>query len=153
MLRALHIVALAVWAGAALAYPVRLTIARRQGAEAELRARRRFHVMLAIESVAFVVLLATGVLLMRFHGWGVGYPRWLALKLGLVAFLLVPLEGIHAYAAHVFLARGLRGTAAAPHPRELERGVSMQGMVWALAVPLLGLAVPLVLWLSLARPF
>jgi len=26
-------------------------------------------------------------------------------------------------------------------------------MVWALAVPLLGLALPFLLWLSLARPF
>ncbi len=99
-----------------------------------------------------MVLLATGVLLMRMHGWGVGYPRWLALKVGLGAFLLVPLEGIHAYAAHVFLARGLRGPAP-PFSRDLERGTSMQGMIWALALPLLALALPLILWLSLARPF
>jgi len=90
---------------------------------------------------------------MRLRGWGLGYPGWLALKLGLVAFLFVPLEGIHAYAVFVFLVRGLRGTAAPPFSRELERGASMQGMVWALAVPLLGLAFPLVLWLSFARPF
>ncbi len=90
---------------------------------------------------------------MRFRGWGIGYPGWLALKIGLVAFLFVPLEGIHAYAVCVFLARGLRGTAAPPFARELERGASMQEMVWALSVPLLGLALPLVLWLSLARPF
>jgi hypothetical protein len=126
--------------------------ARQRGLEAELHARRRFHGLLGLESIAFVALLATGVLLMRTHGWGVGYPRWLALKLGLVAFLLVPLEGIHAYAVHVFLARGLRAPTQ-PFTRDLERGTSMQGMVWALAVPLLSLALPLILWLSLARPF
>ncbi len=87
------------------------------------------------------------------RGWRIGYPGWLALKLGLVAFVFVPLEGIHAYAAHVFLARGLRGPVAPSLSRELERGASMQGMVWALAVPLFGLALPLVLWLSIARPF
>lgn len=141
-----------MWAGAALAYPVRVRTARRQGAEAELESRRRFHGLLALESLAFAVLLATGVLLMRMHGWGLGYPRWLALKVGLVAFLLVPLEGIHAYAAHVFLARGLRSPTP-PFSRDLERGTSMQRMIWALALPLLALALPLILWLSLARPF
>jgi len=127
--------------------------ARRRGAEAELHARRRFHWLLTLEGAAFALLLSTGLLAMRFRGWGIGYPGWLALKSGLVAFLFVPLEGIHAYAAFVFLARGLRVTPAPPFSRELERGASMQGMVWALAVPLLGLALPLVLWLSLARPF
>ena len=95
----------------------------------------------------------TGLGLMRMHGWGIGYPRWLALKLGLVAFLLVPLEVIYLSAARVFLAPGLRRTDAPPFSRELERGVSMQEMVWALAVPLLGIALPLMFWLSLAQPF
>jgi hypothetical protein len=145
--------ALAVWAGAALAYPVLVLRARREGPDAELRARRRVHWLLAVETGAFLALVATGLGAMRVHGWGIGYPRWLALKLGLVAFLLVPLEAIYACAARVFLVRGLRRTEVAPFTRELERGVSMQEMVWALAVPLLGLALPLLLWLSLARPF
>jgi hypothetical protein len=29
----------------------------------------------------------------------------------------------------------------------------MQGMVWAIALPLLGLALPVVVWLSVGRPF
>ena len=127
--------------------------ARRRGEEAELVARRRHHRLLAVEAAAFVAVLLTGLAAMRLHGWGVGYPGWLALKLGLVAFLLAPLEAIHAWAAWRFLSRGLAGTPAPPFSRELERGVSMQGMVWALALPLLGVAVPLVVWLSLARPF
>lgn len=114
--------------------------------------RRRVHWLLAVETGAFLAVVASGFGAMRMHGWGIGYPRWLALKLGLVAFLLVPLEAIYAYAARGFLARGLRPEAP-PFPRDLERGVSMQEMVWALVVPLLGLALPLLLWLSLAQPF
>ena len=145
--------ALALWAGAALAYPALVLRARREGPDAELRARRRVHWLLAVETGAFLALLASGLGAMKIHGWGIGYPRWLALKLGLVAFLLVPLEAIYAYAARGFLARGLRRPETPPFSRELERGVSMQEMVWALAVPLLGLALPFLLWLSLSRPF
>ena len=145
--------ALALWAGAALAYPFLVLRARRAGPEAELLVRRRVHWLLAAETGAFLALVASGLGAMRMHGWGIDYPRWLALKLGLVAFLLVPLEAIYAYAARTFLARGLRRGGAAPFNRELERGVSMQEMVWALAVPLVGLALPLLLWLSLAQPF
>ena len=145
--------ALALWTGAALAYPALVLHARREGQLAELVARRRLHWLLAVETGAFLLLVVSGFGAMRMHGWGIGYPRWLALKLGLTAFLLVPLEVIYAYAARGFLARGLRRTEAPPFTRELERGVSMQEMVWALAVPLVGLALPLLIWLSLAHPF
>jgi hypothetical protein len=37
--------------------------------------------------------------------------------------------------------------------KRLGRGLSMDEMLRALALPLLGVAVPLMLWLSLARPF
>ena len=145
--------ALALWVAVALAYPILLARARRRGPEAVLEARRRFHRLLAVEGGAFLALLLTGLLAMRLHGWGIGYPRWLGLKLGLVAFLLIPLEAIHAYAAHAFIARGLRLPETEASLRELERGASMQEMVWALTVPLGGIALPLLLWLSFARPF
>ena len=87
---------------------------------------------------------------MRSHGWTLAYPRWLALKIGIVAFLFVPLEAFLAYVGAFWIRPGL---SAAPPSRTLERGASMQGMVWAIAVPLAGLALPLVVWLSLARPF
>jgi len=78
---------------------------------------------------------------------------WLHLKLGLVAFLVVPLEGMHAYVCHVWIARGLRSTAAPPFAKDLARGLGMQEMIHALEVPLLGTGVPLLTWLSLAKPF
>jgi len=89
----------------------------------------------------------------RLHGWGLGHARWLALKLGLVAFLVVPLEAFHAYVCHVWLARALRGASAAAFTRDLERGIGVDEMVRAIAAPLLGLALPVILWLSTAKPF
>lgn len=86
-------------------------------------------------------------------GWGVGHARWLGVKLGLVAFLVAPLEAFHAYASHVWIARGLRQTAAPPFSKDLLRGVGMEEMVRTLGIPLLGIGVPLLLWLSLAKPF
>jgi hypothetical protein len=87
---------------------------------------------------------------MRSHGWSLAYPRWLALKIGIVAFLFVPLEAFLAYVAAFWIRPGLADGASS---RQLERGASMQAMVWTIALPLGVLALPLVLWLSLARPF
>lgn len=81
------------------------------------------------------------------------HAAWFHLKLGLVAFLLLPLEGMHAWAWHAWVEPELRRTAAPPFPQRLSRGLGMQGMVRALELPLLGAALPLLAWLSLARPF
>jgi len=115
-----------------------------------LAARRRFQPLIAIQFVSFVLVLLTGYFQMRSHGWSLAYPRWLALKIGIVVFLFVPLEAFLAYVAAFWVGPGL---AAGPASRQLERGASMQGMVWAIALPLGALALPVVLWLSLARPF
>lgn len=123
------------------------------GAPAELAARRRLSRVLEIEHGAFVVALATGGLLMAHRGWGLGHARWLALKLGIVVFLVVPLEAMHGYIAHVWIVRGLRQTAAPPFAKDLERGLGIEEMLRALAVPLLGLGLPLIVWLSLTKPF
>jgi hypothetical protein len=105
------------------------------------------------EHAALGVLLLSGLALLWHHGWGLGHARWLGLKVGLVAFLVVPLEGFHAYVCHGRLRRGLRQTEAPPLSRELDRAIGMDDMVRVLAVPLLGLGLPLILWLSLAKPF
>ena len=90
---------------------------------------------------------------MSHRGWGLSHARWLALKLGLVVFLVVPMEAMHGYIAHVWIARGLRQTAAPHYAKDLERGLGIEEMLRALAVPLLGVGLPLILWLSLAKPF
>jgi hypothetical protein len=119
----------------------------------ELRARQRLQPRLAAEHAAFVLLLVTGILLMREHGWALTRARWLTLKLGLVAFLVVPFEAMHAFVVHGFIARGLRKTPQPPLARDLVRGIGVEEMLRTLAIPLLGLGVPLILWLSLAQPF
>jgi hypothetical protein len=124
-----------------------------RGEAAELAARRRARGLAALSAAAFALALLSGGALMRLHGWSLGWPRWLALKVGLVLFLFLPLEGFLAYVAAFWSRPGLARTAAPPFARELERAASMQQMVWAVAAPLLALALPLVLWLSLARPF
>jgi hypothetical protein len=60
---------------------------------------------------------------------------------------------MHAWVCHVWIARGLRATAAPPYAKDLERGIGMDDMIRALAVPLFGLGLPLILWLSLQHPF
>ena len=108
-----------------------------------------------MEHAALALALLTGLTLMALHGWRLGYPRWLGLKLGLVAFVVVPLEGMHAWVSHVWIARALPAQPPAPAPlsRDLERGIGMEDMLRTLGALLLGAALPLIAWLSLRRPF
>jgi hypothetical protein len=143
-----------VWLAAVVSSQARLGRARRRGIAHELDLRRRLHGALAVEHAALAAALLTGFALMALHGWRPGYPRWLSIKLGLVAFLLLPLEGMHAWVNHVWIARALPSQPPPPAPlsRELDRWIGMDDMVRTLAALLLGLALPLIVWLSVARP-
>ena len=122
------------------------------GQALSLRGRRPSRTFFAVQHVAFAAALLTGAVLVSAHGWRLGHPRWLSLKVGLIAFLVVPLEGFHAFVCHVWLpaARGLSGAAGA---RRRERGQGMEDMIRTLALVLLSAAIPLVVWLSLKKPF
>lgn len=102
-----------------------------------------------VQHVLFAVVLVSGGALLAASPSSVQHARWLHAKVGLTAFLLVPLEAFHAYVNHVWIARALRDGSA----RLLERGIGLDDMVRSLAIPLLGVAVPLLFWLSLRRPF
>jgi hypothetical protein len=88
---------------------------------------------------------------MQALGLRLGQREWLDLKLGLVAFLVLPLEGMHAWVNHTWIARGVREPPA--FARDLERGVAMDDMLRTLSAVLLGVGVPLLVWLSVRRPF
>lgn len=128
--------------------------ARRSGRpEDELRARRHVRGLVTLEHAALAAALGSGLILLDVLGLALGRYRWLDLKLGLVAFLLLPLEGMHAWVNHVWIARGLRQTTAPPFSRDLARGIGMDDMVRTLSAVLLGAAVPLLVWLSVREPF
>lgn len=109
--------------------------------------------VVAAEHALLALALAAGVALMAARGWTAGHARWLGLKIGLVVFLLIPMEGMHAYVCHRWIVRGLRETSGPPFSKDLARGIGMEDMLRALAIPLLGLAVPLLVWLSVFKPF
>ena len=143
-----------MWLAALVSSQARLLRARRQGIARELELRRALHGALAVEHAALLAALLSGFALMALHGWRLGYPRWLSIKLGLVLFLLLPLEAMHAWVNHVWIARALPAQPPPPAPlsRELDRWIGMDDMVRTLAALLLGLALPLIVWLSVARP-
>lgn len=119
----------------------------------ELAARRRLQVVFAVKTAALVIALVSGFLLLQASAPGVGRSRWLLLKLGLVLFLVVPLEAMHAFIVHVWIARGLAETPAPPFSQRLLRGLGVEEMIRTLEVPLFGIGLPLLLWLSFRRPF
>ena len=135
-----------LWLATALAGQA-VWITRRSRGEGA--SRERLLRLSGIQHVLFGLVLATGAALLAAASPAEWHARWLHLKLGLTAFLLLPLEGFHAYVNHVWIARALREGSA----RLLERGTGLDDMVRALAIPLLGVAVPLLIWLSLRRPF
>lgn len=140
--------------GAALVGQVVLLRARAGGGPGrELSARRGLQPLLAAEHAALALALAAGLALLELRGWGSGRARWLGLKLGITLFLVVPLEAMHAWVCHVWIARGLRQTPAPPFSKDLARAAGMDGMIRAIAVPLLGVGVPLLVWLSVRKPF
>jgi len=138
---------------AALAAQGILLAARGRGEAGQLAARRRLRPVVLVEHGAFVLALAAGLALLWHRHWGLGHARWLAVKIGLTVFLLVPLEAMHAWIAHVWIARGLGQTPAPPLAKDLVRGIGMDDMLRALAAPLLLVALPLLVWLSLRKPW
>ena len=60
---------------------------------------------------------------------------------------------MHAWIAHAWIARGLRQTSSPPFAKDLVRGIGMDEMLRALAAPLLLAGVPLLVWLSLRKPW
>jgi hypothetical protein len=141
------------WAAALLFSQARLLAARGRGPDEELSTRRSLRRLIEAEHAFLLLALATGLALMVGRGWAPRHARWFGLKLGLVVFLLVPMEAMHAYVSHSWIARGLRETEAPPFSKDLARGIGMEDMLRALAIPLLGLAVPLLVWLSVFKPF
>jgi hypothetical protein len=153
LLQAVHVAGLIVWLAAALLGQGALLVARRGGEAVQLRARRRLQPLLLLEHAAFVIALAAGVGLLVQRHWGLGHARWLAVKIGLTLFLLVPLEAMHAWIAHGWIAPGLRQTDAPPFSTDLLRGIAKDDMRRALAAPLLAARLPLLTWLSLRKPW
>ena len=108
---------------------------------------------LFFEQAAFALLLFSGLLLMQSHGWSVNRARWLGVKLGLVVFLLLPLEGMHAYIAHAWIARGLGASRGGAFAKALVRGLGVEEMIRTRELVLVLPAVALLVWLSVAKPF
>ena len=113
---------------------------------------RRARPWLALRHAALCVSLLAGMALLLGLDGATSRAAWLHLKIGLVVFLLLPLEGMHAWVSHVWIAQGLRATSTPPFAKDLVRGLGMEEMIRALEVPLLGIGLPLLAWLSLAKP-
>ena len=105
----------------------------------------RLRTLFTTEHASLLIALVSGLLLTRALGWPLGHARWFGAKLGLVVFLLIPLEGMHAFASHALILGG--------SDRRRERGFSVEEMVRTLEGVVLVPALLLMTWLSIARPF
>lgn len=150
----MHLLALGCWAAAAAAAFVLRLRARRLGETEQALARHRAAMRpLLVEQAAFALLLLSGLLLMQSYGWSPTRARWLGVKLGLVVFLLVPLQGMHGWIAHAWIAPGLRGSSGGAFAKTLVRGLGIEEMIRTLELVLMAPAVALLVWLSVRKPF
>jgi hypothetical protein len=153
LLLALHLAALAAWVGAGVAASLSRLRARRHGDTERALARHRSAMRpLLLEQSAFALLLLSGVALMQLYGWSLTHGRWLGVKVGLVTFLPLPLEGMHAWIAHAWIGPGLRESRDGALAQSLVRGLGVEEMIRALELLLLTPGVPLLVWLSVAKP-
>jgi hypothetical protein len=148
----LHLGSLLVWVVSALAYLSRVLRGRGNPA-AFLEGLRKAPTLLHWRLVSLGVAVVSGTLAMDRLGWSPAWPRWFGVKLGLVLFLIVPLEAFQAWVGLAWLGPGLEETKEPPFSRRLQRALSMQDMLFALSALLLGIAVPGLVWLSFKRPF
>jgi hypothetical protein len=147
-----HVLALAGWLLSALVGHWKWRIAHTTPEPAlALQRHRALCPWQRAEHATLLLALVLGGALMLLRGWGIGHARWFGAKLGLVAFLIVPLEALHAWICHGWIEPGLAQTAAPPYTRTLERGLGMDEMLRSLALPLLALGLPVLLWLSLSQ--
>lgn len=142
-MRLLHWAALACWIASWLVGQL-LWWTRSRTGDADAR-RRTLLGVTRVQHAAFAVLLLSGALLYLRASPVLAHERLLHLKLGLGAFLLLPLEAFHAYVCAAWIGPGLRASGRA---RDRERGLGLDDMVRSLEIPLFGLAVPLLFWLS-----
>jgi hypothetical protein len=143
-----------LWAGFAMRSAILRRAGRRAGhSPAALLQHRSAQRPARLAHVSLVAGLAAGLILMQLHGWGFVYPRWLAAKSGLVLFLLLPLEGMHAWITHTWIARGLARSSAERFAKDLERGLGMEEMIRTLELVLLVPGLALLVWLSVRKPF
>ena len=143
-MRLIHWAALVCWVASGLLAQALWWTRPRTGDD---RARRRTLLTVTrIQHVSFALLLLGGAAMLLQASPALAHARVLHLKLGLTAFLLLPLEAFHAYVCTAWIGPGLQDRGRA---RDLERGLGLDDMVRSLQIPLFGLAVPLLAWLSM----
>lgn len=134
----LHLLAAIAWIGPSIgAWWVYRHAARAGYAQ---QAIRWFEKVMVAEHVALLVLGGTGLVLVSGYGWW-PLPAWLVWKLGLVALVVVPIEGIDLLLAHFWL----------PKHRD-DAGLKIfDRWLWGAGVPLM-LAIACILMLAVVRP-
>ena len=100
-----------------------------------------------------LLAFASGFLLMHSLGWSLTHARWLGTKVGLAFFLLVPLEGMHAFIHLKWLRPGLAASRPGALAKDFVRGLGVEEMLRTLELVLFTPAVPLLAWLSWRKPF
>ncbi len=161
-LKFFHVFFVMIWSwSTAVAYIwyVRLAFRRweRRPDDPETRARRDFAMEqfdrgVVLEHIAFPIIVITGPLLFITGNWRVTEePSWLLVKLAIVIFIFLPLEGFDYWLSHF----------GGNKPRirksgDMEKYQRYMGYHWLflrIATPLIGIFVPLTIFLAIVKPF
>jgi hypothetical protein len=107
-----------------------------------------------VEHFALLLLLGSGVLMLYAYGLSALDWAWLRWKLALVVCVIVPIEIVDIWFGHVRLPRWFSGRAPGDgEKRQQDAYHAYEHRFVPVSLPIMLLAVVVVMWLAIARPF
>jgi uncharacterized membrane protein len=160
-IKALHVLAAMIWAGStAVAYafylkPAFRRVQHRPG-DAAARAERnrlmeRFDRGVALEHLAFPVLVVTALAMLWLGSFELGRVSYLTVKLWLGVLVFLPMEIVDIYLSHL---GGHKATIrASGDTARYERFMDLHWLFFRITEPIIVIVVPIVVLLAVAKPF
>ena len=145
----LHLLGLALWFGSALSCWLFLLKARSApdpGIQAW--ARRQVLALATVKHIGFFLLLAGGVGMLHALGWQAAEEfKWLSIKIGAAALLLLPMEFTGIRLVHIYLPAALKNASHEEGRQELEK----LDRHFFIVFPILAVVVPALMLLALMK--
>ncbi len=154
----IHLSAAIVWCASALGafwYVIVAWWERRKLPEDQELVRRdewvRWHflVVVILEHVSFLVLLPSGWYLMTSMGYKLAMG-WLAAKVAIVVFVLIPLEVFDIWLSHWQVPR--THLRRVENPDAYARAVRLHNIFLVVGMAVVGICIPAILWLVVFKP-
>jgi len=109
----------------------------------------RLDYLVAVEHIAWPIILITGPLLLLGSGWAIATP-WLEIKLFIVVFVMIPIEAYDTWMSHAY-------GAVADHnrtndPKGLQQMRNDQARFYAFISPIVRISMVVIYFVAIVKP-